>query len=109
MNSTLKTQFLAARTSLLSSSVLLIDCCSSAAFGFVVRKPSFILFFLDVLGLALLLIGVFVLVTSRHNVYPLKRSRRPGPYSAGGPAKRLFSLYRKYRWWATVAWGPVFS
>jgi hypothetical protein len=55
-----------ARTRLVPTPTFFVDGSPSAPFGFVLGSATIFIALLDMLGLALLLIRVFILVTLRH-------------------------------------------
>src|SRR5690606_1154958 len=70
----------AARARLVAAAALLVDGRPRAGLGGFLRSSAFLVAFGDVLGLALLLVGVLVLVSSGHLATPLRPSVGTGAH-----------------------------
>src|SRR5712671_6952097 len=81
----------AAGAALVAAAGLLVDGCPCAPLGFRLAEAAFLIAFLDVFGLALLLVGVAGLVSARHGRLPwmarlpnlATRSDAPGSVNEG--------------------------
>jgi hypothetical protein len=66
----------ASRAGLVAAARLLVHRCPGTAFGLFVADTAILIAFLDMLGLALLLVGIFILVALGHHASPVD-ARRP--------------------------------
>jgi hypothetical protein len=68
---------------------LLVHCGPGPTLGFVLRHATLLVALLDVLGLALLLVGIGVLITTRHD-------RIPPQQPSGDTNERTGELFRRH-------------